>query len=142
MSSPRAATSVQSRMPSLAAQNSKKVVVRLFCLRSPCLLVGEVRTLSLVGAPRRVGRLTWAWAEMRVLRLQGGLGCAVGCRGAPCARREAGRADGALPSNRVGSCHRRGGGPPSRPVCISTGGSMQVEDRDVDEVEELSVVLD
>ena len=41
MSRPRAATSVQSSMPALAAQKSKKVVVRLFCLRSPCLLVGD-----------------------------------------------------------------------------------------------------
>ena len=36
MSSPRAATSVQSRIPVSAEQNSKKVAVRLFCFWSPC----------------------------------------------------------------------------------------------------------
>jgi hypothetical protein len=35
MSKPRAATSVHSRTPSLAAQNAKKVVVRFCCFCFP-----------------------------------------------------------------------------------------------------------
>ncbi len=40
MSRPRAATSVQTRMPLVALQNSKKVAVRLACFCRPCWLNG------------------------------------------------------------------------------------------------------
>lgn len=52
MSSPRAATSVHSRMPESALQNWKKVVVRLVCFCLPCEMIqskGTLRTAAAAG---------------------------------------------------------------------------------------------
>eukprot|EP00967_Tisochrysis_lutea_P153214 scaffold301866_cov26-Tisochrysis_lutea.AAC.3 len=65
MSRPRAATSVDSRIPDDAEQNSKKVAVRLFCFWSPC----NSRTGSAKQVGRRVGARGPAsaarWVERR-----------------------------------------------------------------------------